>query len=199
MAGDNKLLGQFDLVGLPAAPRGVPQIEVAFDIDANGIVNVSAKDKATGKEQQIRIEASGGLSDDDIESMVQDAEAHAEEDQKRREEAETKNQADALIHATEKSLSDLGDQVPDEEKTAIEGEISELKTALEGDDLEDIKAKSEALMQASMKLGEMAYQAQQEAEGEGDGPAAAEADGADDVVDAHFEEVDDDDKKSTSA
>ena len=199
MAADNKLLGQFDLVGLPAAPRGVPQIEVAFDIDANGIVNVSAKDKATGKEQQIRIEASGGLSDDDIESMVQDAEAHAEEDQKRREEAETKNQADALIHATEKSLSDLGDQVPDEEKTAIEGAISELKTALEGDDLEDIKAKSEVLMQASMKLGEMAYQAQQEAEGEGDGPAAAEADGADDVVDADFEEVEDDDKKSTSA
>ena len=199
MAADNKLLGQFDLVGLPAAPRGVPQIEVAFDIDANGIVNVSAKDKATGKEQQIRIEASGGLSDDDIESMVQDAEAHAEEDQKRREEAETKNHADALIHATEKSLSDLGDQVPDEEKTAIEGAISELKTALEGDDLEDIKAKSEALMQASMKLGEMAYQAQQDAEGDGDGPAAAEADGADDVVDADFEEVDDDDKKSTSA
>ena len=201
MAADNKLLGQFDLVGLPAAPRGVPQIEVAFDIDANGIVNVSAKDKATGKEQQIRIEASGGLSDDDIESMVQDAEAHAEEDQKRREEAETKNHADALIHATEKSLSDLGDQVPDEEKTAIEGTISELKTALEGDDLEDIKAKSEALMQASMKLGEMAYQAQQDAEGDGDGdgPAAAEADGADDVVDADFEEVDDDDKKSTSA
>jgi len=199
MAADNKLLGQFDLVGLPAAPRGVPQIEVAFDIDANGIVNVSAKDKATGKEQQIRIEASGGLSDDDIESMVQDAEAHAEEDQKRREEAETKNHADALIHATEKSLSDLGDQVPDEEKTAIEGTISELKTALEGDDLEDIKAKSEALMQASMKLGEMAYQAQQDAEGDDDGPAAAETDGADDVVDADFEEVDDDDKKSTSA
>ena len=121
MAADNKLLGQFDLVGLPAAPRGVPQIEVAFDIDANGIVNVSAKDKATGKEQQIRIEASGGLSDDDIESMVQDAEAHAEEDQKRREEAETKNHADALIHATEKSLSDLGDQVPDEEKNCYRG------------------------------------------------------------------------------
>ena len=199
MAADNKLLGQFDLVGLPAAPRGVPQIEVAFDIDANGIVNVSAKDKATGKEQQIRIEASGGLSDDDIESMVQDAEAHAEEDQKRREEAETKNQADALIHASEKSLSDLGDQVPDEEKIAIEGAISELKTALEGDDLEDIKAKSEVLMQASMKLGEMAYQAQQEADVDGDGPAAAQADGPDDVVDADFEEVDDDDKKSTSA
>ena len=199
MAADNKLLGQFDLVGLPAAPRGVPQIEVAFDIDANGIVNVSAKDKATGKEQQIRIEASGGLSDDDIESMVQDAEAHAEEDQKRREEAETKNQADALIHATEKSLSDLGDQVPDEEKSAIEGAISELKTALEGDDLEDIKAKSEVLMQASMKLGEMAYQAQQEADVDADGPSTAQADGADEVVDADFEEVDDDDKKSTSA
>ena len=139
------------------------------------------------------------MSDDDIESMVQDAEAHAEEDQKRREEAETKNHADALIHATEKSLSDLGDQVPDEEKTAIEGTISELKTDLEGDDLEDIKAKSEALMQASMKLCEMAYQSQHEAEGDGDGPAAAQADGPDDVVDADFEEVDDDDKKSASA
>ena len=202
MAADNKLLGQFDLVGLPAAPRGVPQIEVAFDIDANGIVNVSAKDKATGKEQQIRIQASGGLSDDEIETMVNDAEAHAEEDSKRREEAEAKNQADAMIHATEKSLADLGDQVPEEEKTAIETAVAELRTALEGDDVEDIKAKSETLMQASMKLGEMAYQAQQDAEG--DDPDAAPADGdpsaeGDDVVDADFEEVDDDDKKSTSA
>jgi molecular chaperone DnaK len=200
MAADNKLLGQFDLIGLPAAPRGVPQIEVAFDIDANGIVNVSAKDKATGKEQQIRIQASGGLSDDEIETMVQDAESHAEEDQKRREEAEAKNQADALIHATEKSLADLGDKVPEDEKTAIEAAVSELRTALDGDDIEEIKAKSETLMQASMKLGEMAYQAQQEADG--DDPAAAAADGADDaddVVDADFEEVDDDDKKSTSA
>ncbi len=201
MAADNKLLGQFDLIGLPAAPRGVPQVEVTFDIDANGIVNVSAKDKATGKEQQIRIQASGGLSDDEIEGMVQDAEAHAEDDQKRREEAETKNQADALIHATEKSLADLGEQVPEEEKTAIEAAVAELRTALEGEDLEDIKAKSETLMQASMKLGEMAYQAQQEADAEtdDDGPADAKADGADDVVDADFEEVDDDDKKSTSA
>ena len=201
MAADNKLLGQFDLVGLPTAPRGVPQIEVTFDIDANGIVNVSAKDKATGKEQQIRIQASGGLSDDEIETMVQDAEAHAEDDKKRREEVETKNQADALIHATEKSLADLGDKVPEEEKAGIEGAVAQLKTALEGDDLDDIKAKSETLMQASMKLGEMAYQAQQDAEvGDDDnGPAAAEAEGADDVVDADFEEVDDDDKKSTSA
>jgi molecular chaperone DnaK len=199
MAADNKLLGQFDLVGLPAAPRGVPQIEVTFDIDANGIVNVSAKDKATGKEQQIRIQASGGLSDNEIETMVQDAEAHAEEDQKRREEAETRNQADALIHATEKSLADLGDQVPADEKTSLEAAVADLRTALEGDDIEAIKSKSETLMQASMKLGEMAYQAQQEADG-GD-PAAAAADdaGADDVVDADFEEVDDDDKKSTSA
>ena len=197
MAADNKLLGQFDLVGLPAAPRGVPQIEVTFDIDANGIVNVSAKDKATGKEQQIRIEASGGLSDDEIETMVQDAETHAEEDQKRREGAEVKNHADALMHATEKSLADLGDKVPDEERTVIEGAIGELKTALEGEDLEEIKTKSEALMQASMKLGEMAYQAQQEAEGDGDGPSEAQAE--DDVVDADFEEVDDDDQKSTSA
>ena len=201
MAADNKLLGQFDLVGLPAAPRGVPQIEVTFDIDANGIVNVSAKDKATGKEQQIRIQASGGLSDDEIETMVQDAEAHAEDDQKRREEAETKNQADALIHATEKSLADLGEQVPEEDKSSIEGAVTELRTALEGDDLDDIKAKSETLMQASMKLGEMAYQAQQDAEagGEDDGPAPADADGGDDVVDADFEEVDGDNKKSTSA
>jgi len=202
MAADNKLLGQFDLVGLPAAPRGVPQIEVAFDIDANGIVNVSAKDKATGKEQQIRIQASGGLSDDEIETMVNDAASHAEDDQKRREGAEAKNQADAMIHATEKSLIDLGNKVPEEEKTAIEGAVTELRTALEGDDIEDIKAKSETLMQASMKLGEMAYQAQQEEEG--DGPDAASAEGdpsaeSDDVVDADFEEVDDDDKKSTSA
>ena len=201
MAADNKLLGQFDLVGLPTAPRGVPQIEVTFDIDANGIVNVSAKDKATGKEQQIRIQASGGLSDDEIETMVQDAEAHVEDDKKRREEVETKNQADALIHATEKSLADLGDKVPEEEKAGIEEAVAQLKTALEGDDLDDIKAKSETLMQASMKLGEMAYQAQQDAEvgDDDDGPAAAEAEGADDVVDADFEEVDDDDKKSTSA
>ena len=202
MAADNKLLGQFDLVGLPAAPRGVPQIEVAFDIDANGIVNVSAKDKATGKEQQIRIQASGGLSDDEIETMVNDAESHAEDDQKRREEAETKNHADALIHATEKSLTDLGDKVPEDEKAAIEAAVAELRTALEGDDIEAIKEKSETLMQASMKLGEMAYQAQQDAES--DDPEAAGMDGAegaeaDDVVDADFEEVDDDDKKSTSA
>ena len=202
MAADNKLLGQFDLIGLPTAARGVPQIEVTFDIDANGIVNVSAKDKATGKEQQIRIQASGGLSDGEIETMVQDAEAHAEDDKKRREEAETKNQADALIHATEKSLADLGDQVPEEEKSKIETAVADLRTALEGADIEAVKAKSEVLMQASMKLGEMAYQAQQEADG-GDPAAAAsddaEAAGADDVVDADFEEVDDDDKKSTSA
>jgi molecular chaperone DnaK len=190
------LLGQFDLVGLPAAPRGVPQIEVAFDIDANGIVNVSAKDKATGKEQQIRIQASGGLSDSEVETMVQDAESYAEDDKKRREEAEARNQADALIHATEKSIADLGDKVPAEEKSGIEAAVSELRTALEGDDIEAIKAKSETLMQASMKLGEMAYQAEQEADGED--PAEAEG-GGDDVVDADFEEVDDDDKKSTSA
>lgn len=199
MAADNKLLGQFDLVGLPAAPRGVPQIEVTFDIDANGIVNVSAKDKATGKEQQIRIQASGGLSDSEIETMVQDAESFAEDDKKRREEAEARNQADALIHATEKSIADLGDKVPAEEKSGVEAAVSELRTALEGDDIEAIKVKSEALMQASMKLGEMAYEAEQEADGED--PAGAEGDeaGGDDVVDADFEEVDDDDKKSTSA
>jgi len=199
MAADNKLLGQFDLVGLPAAPRGVPQIEVTFDIDANGIVNVSAKDKATGKEQQIRIQASGGLSDSEVETMVQDAESYAEDDKKRREEAEARNQADALIHATEKSIADLGDKVPAEEKSGVEAAVSELRTALEGDDIEAIKVKSEALMQASMKLGEMAYEAEQEADGED--PAGSEGDeaGGDDVVDADFEEVDDDDKKSTSA
>ncbi|MDP6565117.1 MAG: molecular chaperone DnaK [Alphaproteobacteria bacterium] len=201
MAADNKLLGQFDLVGIPAAPRGVPQVEVTFDIDANGIVNVSAKDKATGKEQQIRIQASGGLSDGEIDQMVNDAEAHAEDDKKRREGVEVRNGADNLVHATEKSLTELADKVPEEEKTAIEAAIASLREAIEGDDIEDIKAKSETLLQASMKLGEMAYQAQQEdaAADMGDEPQPAEPEATDDVVDADFEEVDDDDKKSTSA
>ncbi|MDR6953519.1 molecular chaperone DnaK [Ancylobacter sp. 3268] len=190
MAADNKILGQFDLVGIPPAPRGVPQIEVAFDIDANGIVNVSAKDKGTGKEQQIRIQASGGLSDADIDKMVKDAEAHAAEDKKRRAAVEAKNHGEALIHSTEKALAEHGDKVGAAEKGAIETAIAELKTALEGDDAEAITAKTNALAQASLKLGEAMYAAQQ-------GGSEAEA-GApkDDVVDAEFTEVDDDKKKS---
>ena len=192
MAADNKMLGQFDLVGIPPAPRGVPQIEVTFDIDANGIVNVSAADKATGKEQSIRIQASGGLSDDDIDKMVQDAEAHAEEDKKRREGVEVRNQAEALLHSTEKTLEELGDKISDSDKSTIESASAELKTALEGDDNEVVNQKMDALAQASMKLGEAMYQAAQ-ADGDaggdaGDSPAA---DG-EDVVDADFEEVKDD-------
>ncbi len=195
MAADNKILGQFNLEGIPSAPRGVPQIEVTFDIDANGIVNVGAKDKATGKEQSVRIEASGGLSDDDIEQMVQDAEANAEEDKAKREAVEVKNQAEGLIHQTEKTLSEVGDKISDEEKAGIEAAIAELKTALEGDDIEDIKAKTETLGQASMKLGEALYADAAGAEG-AEAEGAPEAD--DGVVDADFEEVDDD-KSSKSA
>ncbi|GLK83274.1 molecular chaperone DnaK [Ancylobacter defluvii] len=190
MAADNKILGQFDLVGIPPAPRGVPQIEVAFDIDANGIVNVSAKDKGTGKEQQIRIQASGGLSDADIEKMVRDAEAHAADDKQRRALVEAKNHGEALIHSTEKALAEHGDKVGAAEKGAIETGIAELKTALEGDDAEAIAAKTNALAQASLKLGEAMYAAQQ---GGGEAEAGAPKD---DVVDAEFTEVDDDKKKS---
>ncbi|WP_404934080.1 molecular chaperone DnaK [Nitratireductor sp. ac15] len=195
MAADNKSLGRFDLTGLPPAPRGVPQIEVTFDIDANGIVNVSAKDKGTGKEQAIRIQASGGLSDDEIEKMVKDAESNAEADKKRREAVEAKNQAEALIHSTEKSLSEYGDKVSEEEKKAIEDALAELKTATEGDDAEDIKAKTNALAEASMKLGQAMYEASQAEAAESDAAADAKASG-DDVVDADFEEIDEDDKKS---
>ncbi len=210
MASDNKLLGQFDLVGIPTAPRGVPQIEVAFDIDANGIVNVSAKDKATAKEQQIRIQASGGLSDEEIERMVKDAEAHADEDKKRRTDVERRNQAETLIHTTEKSLKEHGDKISAEEKKAIEDAIADLKTALEGTDQDEITRKIEILAQASMKLGEAMYKAAQESEaasGGDDGASSADTasaeagDGSDasgdKVVDADFEEVDDD-KKSRS-
>jgi molecular chaperone DnaK len=203
MAADNKLLGQFDLVGIPPSARGMPQIEVTFDIDANGIVNVSAKDKATGKEQQIRIQASGGLSDDDIEQMVQDAEKNAEDDKKRRELVDARNNADSLIHATEKSLGEYGDQIPAEDKTAIETAVTELRDVIEGDDLEAINTKTEALSQVSMKLGEAMYKAQQEeAEaapatgGADDAGASSKKDDDDTVVDADFEEVDpDQDKK----
>jgi molecular chaperone DnaK len=196
MAQDNKSLGQFDLVGLPSAPRGVPQIEVTFDIDANGIVNVSAKDKATNKEQQIRIQASGGLSDAEIEKMVKDAEAHAAEDKERRELVEARNHGESLVHSTEKSLSDFGDKVGAAEKGAIETAMEALKTALAGEDPEAIKARTNDLMQASMKLGEAMYANQQD-QGEGDDDAGSDAHDADkdDVIDAEFREVGDDDKK----
>ncbi len=192
MAKDNKALGQFNLEGLPSAPRGVPQIEVAFDIDSNGIVNVSASDKATGKEQAIRIEASGGLSDDDIENMVKDAEANAEADKARRESAEARNNAESLIHATEKTIAENEEKIELADKDAAEIAISNLQTALEGEDLDDINAKAQALSQAAMKIGESVYKAQQEAEAEGDAAADAQT-GGEDVVDADFEEVSDDD------
>ena len=210
MASDNKLLGQFDLVGIPPAPRGVPQVEVTFDIDANGIVNVSAKDKGTGKEQQIRIQASGGLADSEIEEMVKDAEQHASEDQKRRELAESRNQAEALVHATEKNLQEFGDQVSAEEKSAIENDLEALKAAMEGEDADDMQSRSQALAQSSMKLGEAMYKAQADEAGpepdmdeapsgdaadESEGPAASD----DNVVDADFEEVDDEEKRDKSA
>ena len=197
MAADNKNLGQFNLEGLPPAPRGVPQIEVAFDIDANGIVNVSATDKATGKEQAIRIESSGGLSDDDIEQMVKDAEANAEADKERRESVEVRNNAESLIHATEKSISENEDTVEAEDREAAEAAIAELRTALEGDDKAEIEAKAQALTQAAMKIGEAVYKAQQEAAGE----AAAEADAQDEenIVDADFEEVPEDDADDQKA
>ena len=205
MAADNKMLGQFDLIGIPPAPRGLPQIEVTFDIDANGIVNVSAKDKATGKEQQVRIQASGGLSDDDVERMVKEAEEHADEDKSRRELIEARNHADALIHATEKNLSEYGDKIPEDDKTAIEEAVTSLREVMDGEDLDAITAKTGALTQASMKLGEAIYKASQaDATGAAeatDDPAPADEAPADDptdsdggedskVVDADFEEVD---------
>ena len=196
LAAQNKALGQFDLVGIPPAPRGVPQIEVTFDIDANGIVNVSAKDKATGKEQQIRIQASGGLSEEDIEQMVKDAELHAEEDKKRRELIDAKNQADSLIYSTEKALSEHGDKIEADEKSSIEGVIAELKSAVEAEDVDRIQAKTQELAQVSMKLGEAMYQSSGGDEGGGTGGSATGGGGQDDVVDADFEEVDDDKKKS---
>jgi molecular chaperone DnaK len=189
MAADNKPLGQFNLEGLPSAPRGVPQIEVTFDIDANGIVKVSAKDKATGKEQAISIKASGGLDDNEIEQMVQDAESYAEEDKARREKVEVRNQAEALAHGAQKSIDDLGDKADPAVKAEVEAGIVELNTALEGDDDEDIKAKSEALSSVLMKMGEAAYQAEQ-AEGGAEDAGTNQAEDAD-VVDADFEEVDD--------
>ena len=197
MAADNKLLGQFDLVGIPPAPRGVPQIEVTFDIDANGIVNVSAKDKGTGKEHQIRIQASGGLSDSDIEKMVKDAEANAEADKKRKALVEARNQAEALAHSSEKSLKEYGDKVTEAERTAISDAIAGLKTAAEGDDVAEIEAKTQALAEASMKLGQAMYEASQKEAAEADAKADAAKDS--DVVDADFEEIDEDDDKKKSA
>ena len=199
MAADNKVLGQFDLVGIPSAPRGMPQIEVTFDIDANGIVNVSAKDKATGKEQQIRIQASGGLSDTDIDQMVQDAEEHAADDLKRKELVEARNTADSLIYSTEKTLEEYGDQIGEEDKAQIQTDLDALKEAIKEEDVEDINAKTEALSKSSMKLGEAMYKASQEAGADaapdvdmGDAPSSDAAD--DGVVDADFEEVEEDNK-----
>ena len=203
MAADNKLLGQFDLVGIPPAPRGTPQIEVTFDIDANGIVNVSAKDKSTGKEQQIKIQASGGLSDDEIDKMVKDAEANAETDKKKREEVDVKNQADSLVFQVEKNLKEHGDKISSEDKSKIETDLNDLKEAVEKNDLELIKTKTQELTQSSMKMGEAMYKDQQ-ANGapgaeSGDQPQPddkADAPKDDDVIDADFEEVDDDKKAS---
>ncbi|KQM28924.1 MULTISPECIES: molecular chaperone DnaK [unclassified Sphingomonas] len=190
MAADNKMLGQFDLVGIPPAPRGVPQIEVTFDIDANGIVNVSAKDKGTGKEQQIRIQASGGLSDNDIDQMVRDAEQFAEEDKKRRAGAEAKNNAESLIHTTERQLADNGDKVDASLKSEIEAAVAETKAAVESGDAERMTERSTALAQVAMKLGQAIYEKQQQAEAAPAADAQAETK-ADDVVDAEFSEVDD--------
>ena len=200
MAADNKILGQFDLMGIPAAPRGVPQIEVTFDIDANGIVQVSAKDKATGKEQQIRIQASGGLSDGDIEKMVKDAEAHAAEDKKRKALVEARNNAEALIHNAEKQLAEAGDKVAAADKSAVEAAVADLKTVKDGEDAEAIEAKTNALTQAVMKVGEALYKAAQasgEAAGAAGGAEAGTSGGDDKVVDADFEEVDE--RKGKSA
>ena len=201
MAQDNKLLGQFDLVGIPPAPRGTPQIEVTFDIDANGIVNVSAKDKSTGKEQQIKIQASGGLSDEEIDKMVKDAEANAEADKKKREEVDVKNQADSLVFQVEKNLKEYGDKIAAEDKSKIESDLKDLKDAIEKNDLESMKQKTQDLTQSSMKMGEAMYKDQQAAGGaagaeqpQSDNQQEAPKD--DDVIDADYEEVDEDKKAS---
>jgi molecular chaperone DnaK len=194
MAHDNKMLGQFDLVGIPPAPRGIPQVEVTFDIDANGIVNVSARDKATAKEQSIRIQANGGLSDADIEKMVQEAESNKAEDEKRKAAVDAKNQADSVLHSSEKALAEHGDKVSEADRAEIQGAIDDLKAVIDTGDAEAISTKTQALIQASMKLGEAMYKSQQ---GQGDDASAdSETQGSEDVVDAEFEEVDGDDKKS---
>ena len=199
MAADNKILGNFELVGIPPAPRGTPQIEVTFDIDANGIVSVSAKDKGTGKEQKIQIQASGGLSDDEIKKMVKDAEANKEADKKKRESVDIRNQADSLIFSTEKSLKEHGDKVSAEEKKAIENGITDLKKSLEGTDSEDIKKKNTSLIQVSMKLGEAVYKSQQKSNKDDKGPDGGKNNKPgekDNVVDADFEDVKEDKEKS---
>src|SRR6266849_5825391 len=205
MASDNKMLGQFDLVGIPPAPRGVPKIEVTFDIDANGIVNVQAKDKGTGKEQQIRIQASGGLSEADIQKMVKDAEAHAEEDKKRKAEVEAKNHAEALLHATEKALAEHGDKVGETERRAIEAAIREVKSAIESNDVERIRSKTQALAQASMRIGEAMYKSQAAGGPQGGPTGGAPGSGqpgagasGEKVVDADFEEVDEQKKRGSA-
>ena len=198
MATDNKVLGNFELVGIPSAPRGTPQIEVTFDIDANGIVNVSAKDKGTGKEQKIQIQASGGLSDEEIQKMVKEAEANKETDKKKRESVDARNQADSLIFSTEKSLKEHGDKVSAQEKKSIEDAIVDSKKSLEGTDSEDIKKKTQSLIQVSMKLGEAVYKSQQKDQTKNDDPKNKKPDdkNKEDVVDADFEDVKDDKEKS---
>jgi molecular chaperone DnaK len=206
IAAQNKLLGQFDLVGIPPAPRGMPQVEVTFDIDANGIVQVSAKDKATSKEQQIRIQASGGLSEADIQKMVKDAELHAEEDKKKRELIDARNQGEALVHSTDKNLKEFGDKVGEAEKSAIASALEGLKSVLTGEDAEAIKTKTNDLAQAAMKLGEAMYKAQQAdaqagasaGAGAAPGGGAANQAGNEKVVDAEFEDVTDKNKKTGS-
>ena len=198
MAADNKMLGQFDLMGLPPAPRGIPQVEVTFDIDANGIVNVSAKDKATNKEQQIRIQASGGLSDAEINKMVKEAEANAADDKKRKDVVEAKNHAESLMHSTQKSVVELGDKIAAADKAAVDAAVADLKTVLEGDDAEIIKEKTNVLAQAAMKLGEALYkQSNAGASADGEVPNMEKDDEDDDIVDADFTEVGDDDKKTS--
>jgi len=197
MASDNKILGNFELVGIPPAPRGTPQIEVAFDIDANGIVSVSAKDKGTGKEQKIQIQASGGLSEEEIQKMVKEAEANKEADKKKRDSVDSKNQADSLIFSTEKSLKEHGDKVSAEEKKAIEDGIADLKKSLDGTDVEDIKKKTQNLVQVSMKLGEAVYKSQQKSETKTDGHKQAGPEEKDNVVDADFEDVKEENKEKS--
>ena len=199
MAADNKLLGNFELVGIPNAPRGVPQIEVTFDIDANGIVSVSAKDKGTGKEQKIQIQASGGLSEEEINKMVKDAEANKESDKKKRETVDVRNQADTIIHTTEKQLKEHGSKISEADKKAIETGISDLRNALKGTDTEEVKKKTQTLVQSSMKLGEAVYKSQQKDTGKKGAQQSksseSKAKDKDNVVDADFEEVKEDKKE----
>ena len=199
MAADNKLLGNFELVGIPSAPRGVPQIEVTFDIDANGIVSVSAKDKGTGKEQKIQIQASGGLSDEEINKMVKDAEANKESDKKKRETVDVRNQADTIIHTTEKQLKEHGSKISEADKKAIETGISDLRNALKGTDTEEVKKKTQTLVQSSMKLGEAVYKSQQKDTGKKGAQQSKSSESKvkdkDNVVDADFEEVKEDKKE----